>query len=61
MNLVEVYVYNITKEEKVQCDGFSVWKLIADINCYGRKHEQVTLIMSKSDYESVKEKGYYLG
>lgn len=57
MNLVEIYVSNITMHTVV--DG--IHKITADFDCYGREEHQVTKYLTQSDYQSVKDKGYYLG
>lgn len=59
MNVVETYVGNITKAEKIQEKWGDYYKLIADTDCYGRKDKQKIFTVSKSDYEMILEKGYY--
>ena len=57
MNLVEIWVTNIT--ENIEIEG--LYKITADFNCYGSEELQVTKWLTQSDYDSVMEKGYYLG
>lgn len=58
MNLLEVYVTNITQHvEEKECGH----RITADFNCYGRKEIGVTKIITDADYKMVLEKGYYLG
>lgn len=57
MNLVEIYVSNITMHTVV--DG--IHKITADFDCYGRKEYQKTTWLTELEYQSVKNKGYYLG
>lgn len=58
MNLLEIYVTNITSVKEVFPN---VYEIVADFNCYGRKEIQVAKTISVYDYEMIKEKGYYLG
>ena len=57
MNLVEIWVTNIT--ENIEIDG--LYKVTANFNCYGRIEIQATKIITQMEWESVKNKGYYLG
>ena len=57
MNLVEIYVSNITKHEM---EGI-IHRITADFDYYGRKEYQKTTWLCEADYQSVMEKGYYLG
>ena len=61
MNLVEIYVSNITMAEEHKTECGSIYEVTADKDCYGRKEKQVTFWLGERDYESVKEKGFYLG
>lgn len=61
MNLLETYVSNITKEERLEKDGIVIYKIVADINCYGDIHKQKEITLGEYQYKSVKERGYYLG
>ncbi len=60
MNLLEHYVTNITKVEKIECDWGYYYKIIADVDCYGME-KQKEFGLSQSDYNMVLEKGYYMG
>lgn len=60
MNLLRTYVTNITHEELVKGVDFIFYKVIADTDCYGHKEYNKTLLLTKDNYKSVKEKGYYL-
>ena len=59
MNLLEIYVSNITADEETEYKG--IRKLIADTDCYGNKEYQKEIIVDEHNYKSIKEKGYYLG
>ncbi|WP_029503960.1 hypothetical protein [Lachnoclostridium phytofermentans] len=59
MNLVEIYVSNITEQFASEYTGLHV--LTADTDCYGKKETQQELFLTDDEYKSVKEKGYYLG
>lgn len=61
MNILEQYVSNITKEERLEKDGIVIYKIIADINCYGNIQKQKEFILADFQYKSVKEHGYYFG
>ena len=56
MNLVEMWVTNITYHE--YSDGLHC--IVADFNCYGRKENQVTKYLTEYEWLSVKFNGYYL-
>lgn len=58
MNLVEVWVKNITSDVK-KPNGYHV--LVCDTDCYGNKRYREEITLSPSDYECVKRNGYYLG
>ena len=60
MNVVETYVSNITKAEKIKEKWGDYYKLTADTNCYGGKDKQKIFTVSESEYELILEKGYYL-
>lgn len=65
MNLLEIYVSNITKCELCQkiYDGHVVryYKMVADKDCYGSKQSQVEFIVSESNYQSIMKNGFYMG
>ena len=56
MNLVEMWVKNITMHIEVE----GLHQIKADFDCYGRKEYQQTRWLTDSDYKSIVEKGYYL-
>ena len=58
MNLLEVYVTNITKIE-VGLPYNSV-RLTADFDCYGVKEYQATKIIGMSQYQEIIAYGYFL-
>lgn len=58
MNLVEMYVSNITYVSDLNKFGFRY--IIADTNCYGVKTTQQTICVSDENYKMILEKGYYL-
>lgn len=65
MNILEIYVSNITRDvvcEKVY-DGHLIryHKIVADKDCYGAKENQVEFCVSEQDYQSIMKNGYYLG
>lgn len=61
MNLIEVYVTNITSEKKVRAtEGRELYRLVADTDGYGAEEKQVALYLNEEEYKSVKEKGYML-
>lgn len=64
MNLLEKYVYNITSVKEIKYDGkyddIVLYELICDTDCYGDIRKQVTVLLTKSEYDMVKEKGYYM-
>ena len=56
MNLVEMWVTNITLHTEVEGLHF----IKADFNCYGRKEYQKEKWITDRDWKSIKDKGYYL-
>lgn len=56
MNLVEMYVENITLHR--ERDGLHYIK--ADFYCYGRTEIQVVKCLTEKEWESIWAKGYYL-
>ena len=56
MNLVEVYVTNITQHTEVEGIHF----IKADFDCYGRKELEKEKWLTDCDWRLVVEKGYYL-
>ncbi len=62
MNLIKVYVSNITTHKCHQCHkGIYIHNLIADIDCEGHKEKQVKLTITDNEYQSIINKGYYFG
>lgn len=65
MNLLEIYVSNITEHEvkELSRDGrnIRIHRLVADKDCYGAKQQQVEFIVGDKDYESILNSGYYMG
>ena len=59
MNLLEIYVTNITKVE-VGLPYNSV-RLTADFDCYGVKELQVSKIINMHQYQEIIAYGYFLG
>lgn len=59
MNLLKIYVNNITADKETKYKGIK--KLVADVDCYGSKEYQKEIIVDEHNYKSIKEKGYYLG
>lgn len=65
MNLLEIYVTNITKHE-VQESSYNgqtirIHRLVADKDCYGAKQYQVEFKVGESEYQSILNNGYYIG
>lgn len=56
MNLVEMWVTNITMHTEVE--GLHIIK--ADFDCYGRKEYQKEKWLTDNDWKSVLKNGYYL-
>lgn len=56
MNLVEVYVTNITEHYEED----SMHRITADFNCYGRIEYQKSKWLTEREYKMIMEKGYYL-
>lgn len=61
MNILEHYVTNITSVKKETCEWGTIYKLKADVNCYGCIEKQKEFTLSQSDYDMVLKKGYYMG
>lgn len=59
MNLVDIYVSNISSVEYI--GEHNVYKLVADTNCCGNKKTQVSLHLSPNQYEDVILYGKYVG
>lgn len=60
MNLLETWVYNITSVKRIEQEKCVLYKLKADIDCYGAKRKQVDITLSEKEYDSVMQKGYYI-
>ena len=60
MKLLEHYVTNITHVEPIEKNGMLFFKVVCDVDCYGRKEVQTEVLLSGDDYVEVKIKGYYL-
>lgn len=56
MNLVEIWVTNITSHTKED----RLHHIVADFNCYGRKEYQKEEWLTDFDWKMVQKKGYYL-
>lgn len=62
MNVLQIFVTKIQRAEVIDTGrGFAVVKLVADIDCYGRKEKYKTFHVSEDDYKMIIEKGYYWG
>lgn len=61
MNALENYVSNITKVEKIVEPFGDVYKITADVNCYGNEEKQKTFLLNDFQWKQVQEKGYYMG
>lgn len=59
MNLVDIYVSNISSVEYVE--QYDVYKIVADTDCCGNKKKQVSLVLPSYQYEDVKKHGKYVG
>lgn len=57
MNLLEIYVSNITMHIEVE----GIHRITANFDCYGRREWQKTTWLTDMNYKMVMEKGYYLG
>jgi len=60
VNLVETWVTNITDVKVIPTDYGTLFELIADTNCYGCKKNQWQFTVTESEYDSIKNNGYYL-
>lgn len=60
MNLLEKYVYNITKTEEINYRNLTLYKIKCDTDSCGDIRKQVTILLTKREYDMVKEKGYYM-
>ena len=59
MNLLEIFVTNITKVEVGL--PYNCVRITADFDCYGRKEIQATKVIDMWDYQRIIAHGYYLG
>ncbi len=59
MNLLEHYIKDIIKEEKVERDGVVYYRVELIIDCYGTEHR--TEIFPEIEWETAKKLGYYMG
>ena len=57
MNLVEIYVSNIT----MNTEKNGAHCITANFDCYGHKEYQITKVLTHEEYMSVLKNGYYLG
>ena len=57
MNLLEVYIDKIISEEELKDNKI---KVEAIYNCYGAK-EKETRVYDKTEWDKIKQQGYYLG
>ena len=60
MNILETYVTNIQSVKQVPNLSFILYKIICDTDCYGVKKTNTTIHVTEHDYQSIKEKGYYM-
>lgn len=60
MNLVEVWVTRIYSEKIQQINMNTMFELVVDTDCYGCKETRKTIMVSVSDYNMIRENGYYL-
>ena len=59
MNLIEIYVTNITNIGKA--NRYNYCNITADFDCCGYKEIQKTKSLHIDDINSIKRYGYYLG
>lgn len=59
MNLLEHYIKEIIKEEKVERDGVVYYRVELIIDCYGIEHRNE--IFPAIEWEIAKKLGYYMG
>ena len=59
MNIIEIWISNITVDEPTECEY--VRHLVADKNTNGRIEENASFYVTKSEYESIKKHGFYMG
>ena len=57
MNLLEVYIDKIISEEKLKDNKI---KVEAIYDCYGTKEKEIR-IYNKTEWDKIKQQGYYLG
>ena len=57
MNLLEVYIDKIISEEELKDNKI---KVEAIYNCYGVKKKE-TRMYDKTEWDKIKQQGYYLG
>lgn len=60
MNVLETYVTNIQSVERVPNLDFCLYEIVCDTDCWGRKEYGVKIQVNGSDYQMIKDKGYYL-
>lgn len=66
MNLLEIYLEEIISVKPYESEWTekfkdrSFVKVVGTFNCYGNKKEE-TRIFNNFEWESIKEKGYYIG
>ena len=62
MNILEHHVTKIWSEEMVkECTLGGLWKMVVDEDCYGAKHVKKHILVNAEQYQSIKEKGFYMG
>lgn len=59
MNLIERHVIEILKENKTEWNGVEMWEMKMIVDDYGCI-KTVDVILLESDYNLIKQKGYYL-
>ena len=63
MNILEHYLVKVISEDRVkvaEIEGLELIRVVAQWDCYGVVSEE-TDYYSPSEWEKIKEKGYYLG
>lgn len=61
MNLLEIWIEDIVKIEKVQINGVDKLKIYFNTVCWGSKEVKCKIFDSTEHWEKFKEQKYYLG
>ncbi|MBO3398567.1 hypothetical protein JJB71_13565 [Clostridium perfringens] len=61
MNLLEIWIEDIVKIEKVQINGVDKLKIYFNTVCWGSKEVKCKIFDSMEHWEKFKEQKYYLG